>query len=41
LVIVKPATVVAWHRKGFLDNHIGSLASIDFFVVPTATFRLL
>ncbi len=25
----------------FLDNHVGSLASIDFFVVPTVTFRLL
>jgi hypothetical protein len=25
----------------FLDNHVGSLASIDFFAVPTATFRLL
>jgi transposase InsO family protein len=27
--------------KTFLKNHVGSLASIDFFVVPTATFRLL
>jgi putative transposase len=25
----------------FLQNHLGCLASIDFFVVPTATFRLL
>ena len=25
----------------FLRNHLGCLASIDFFVVPTATFRLL
>jgi putative transposase len=25
----------------FLKNHLGGLASIDFFVVPTATFRLL
>ena len=25
----------------FLDNHVGGLASIDFFVVPTATFTLL
>ena len=25
----------------FLDNHLGSLASIDFFAVPTATFRVL
>jgi putative transposase len=27
--------------RAFLHNHMGSLASIDFFVVPTATFRLL
>jgi hypothetical protein len=25
----------------FLDNHIGSLGSIDFFTVATATFRIL
>jgi len=25
----------------FLDNHVGSLASIDFFTVPSATFRVL
>ncbi len=30
-------------RRGrtFLENHVGDLVSIDFFVVPTATFRLL
>jgi hypothetical protein len=27
--------------REFLNNHIGCLASIDFFVVPTVTFRLL
>jgi hypothetical protein len=27
--------------RTFLDNHLGCLASIDFFVVPTATFGLL
>ena len=27
--------------RTFLRNHVGCLASIDFFVVPTATFRLL
>jgi putative transposase len=27
--------------RTFLRNHLGYLASIDFFVVPTATFRLL
>jgi len=27
--------------RSFLDNHIGELVSIDFFAVPTATFRVL
>lgn len=27
--------------RTFLDNHVGSLASIDFFTLPTATFRVL
>jgi putative transposase len=27
--------------RTFLDNHLTSLASIDFFTVPTATFRVL
>jgi transposase InsO family protein len=27
--------------RTFLDNHLGSLSSIDFFTVPTATFRIL
>jgi hypothetical protein len=27
--------------KTFLDNHVGELVSIDFFTVPTATFRVL
>lgn len=27
--------------KASLNNHVGSLASIDFFVVPTVTFQLL
>jgi len=27
--------------RTFLDNHLGSLAPIDFFAVPTATFRVL
>ena len=26
--------------RTFLRNHVGCLASVDFFVVPTATFRL-
>jgi transposase InsO family protein len=28
-------------RRSFLRNHLGHLASVDFFVVSTATFRLL
>lgn len=27
--------------KSFLDNHLNELVSIDFFTVPTATFRVL
>src|SRR6266487_4416507 len=27
--------------KAFLDNHLNWLVSIDFFTVPTATFRVL
>jgi putative transposase len=27
--------------RNFLDNHIGELVSMDFFTVPTATFRVL
>jgi len=27
--------------RAFLDNHVKDLVSIDFFVVPTATFRVL
>jgi hypothetical protein len=39
---------MARHRKPpsqtwrtFLDNHVTDLVSIDFFTVPTATFRIL
>jgi len=28
-------------RRAFLRNHSEDLVSIDFFVVPTATFRVL
>lgn len=27
--------------RAFLDNHVHDLVSIDFFTVPTATFRVL
>jgi putative transposase len=48
---VSPATVAKYmlkHRKPpsqtwrtFLENHVRQLASIDLFVVPTVTFRIL
>ena len=28
-----------WHA--FLENHLQDLVAIDFFAVPTATFRIL
>jgi hypothetical protein len=27
--------------RTFLQNHLADLVSVDFFVVPTATFRVL
>ena len=27
--------------KSFLDNHAGQIVAIDFFTVPTATFKVL
>ncbi|MFK8081368.1 MAG: hypothetical protein AB8B97_13860, partial [Granulosicoccus sp.] len=27
--------------RAFLDNHAADLVSVDFFTVPTATFRIL
>lgn len=47
---VAPSTVAKYlrHRKPpsqtwrtFLSNHVQQMASIDFFTVPTATFRIL
>jgi hypothetical protein len=48
---ISQATVskyMAHHRKppsqtwrAFLENHVADLVSIDFFTVPTATFRVL
>lgn len=50
-ITVSEATVSRYMVRGrkppsqtwrtFLSNHVGCLASIDFLVVPTATFRLL
>ena len=37
----KPRNPPSQTWRTFLDNHLGSLASIDFFTVPTATFRVL
>ena len=28
-------------RRAFLDNHIKDIVAVDFFTVPTATFRIL
>ena len=27
--------------RTFLDNHVADLVSVDFFTMPTATFRIL
>ena len=37
----KPRKPPSQTWRTFLDNHVGSLTSIDFFAVPTATFRVL
>jgi hypothetical protein len=37
----KPRKPPSQTWRAFLDNHVSSLASIDFFAVPTATFRVL
>jgi hypothetical protein len=35
LAIVKPETVIGWHRwRTFLTNHAQQLIAADFFVVP-------
>jgi putative transposase len=38
---VRPSRPPSPTWRSFLANHADSLASVDFFVVPTATFRLL
>ena len=48
LVIVKPETVIRWHRAGFRlfwrwksrAHHAEGIAAMDLFVVPTFSFRL-
>ena len=37
----KPRKPPSQTWRTFLDNHVGTLTSIDFFTVPTATFRIL
>jgi putative transposase len=39
--MVRPRKPSSQTWKTFLMNHMGDLVSTDFFVVPTATFRLL
>lgn len=39
--IPKPRKPPSQGWRTFLKNHVGSLASVDFFVVPTVTFRVL
>jgi transposase InsO family protein len=37
--VVGPRSTPSW--RAFLDNHLKSLVSIDFFTVPTVRFRIL
>jgi hypothetical protein len=37
----RPRNPPSRNWRSFLENHFGALASIDFFTVPTATFRVL
>ena len=39
--MVRPRKPRSQTWRTFLDNHVGDLVAIDFFVVPTVTFRLL
>jgi hypothetical protein len=39
--MVRPRRPSSQTWKTFLKNHMSDLVSTDFFVVPTATFRLL
>lgn len=39
--MIRPRRPSSQTWKTFLKNHMGDLISTDFFVVPTATFRLL
>jgi putative transposase len=37
----KPRTPPSQTWRAFLNNHVANLVSIDFFTVPTATFRVM
>jgi transposase InsO family protein len=39
--MVRPPTPPSPTWRAFLDNHVKDLVSVDFFVVPTVTFRVL
>jgi len=39
--LVRRRTPPSQTWRTFLDNHIGSLVSVDFFTVPTALFKVL
>jgi putative transposase len=39
--MVRHRKLLSPNWRAFLDNHVTSLVSLDFFVVPTATFRVL
>jgi hypothetical protein len=39
--VVRHRTPPSQTWRTFLDNHLGSLISVDFFVVPTAMFKVL
>jgi putative transposase len=39
--LTRPRTPPSQTWRTFLDNHVPDLVSVDFFTVPTATFRVL
>ena len=39
--VVRPRTPPSQTWRTFLDNHVRSLVSVDFFTVPTMTFKVL
>ena len=39
--MMRPSTPPSPTWRAFLRNHLECIASVDFFVVPTATFRIL